>query len=157
MARYELGDYDGVLAFGEVIRQLYLRQGWTQQAWTWHEAADTRLFHPHPQVCAVDDLVWIGNWGDGERSDELHEFLLEPARELGLSGVVHGVRYPDQAREALLASGLRYGGWVANFQVPAVFASTGSRCMCLAVPTCKCCRASRPFARSRRWPAGFRW
>jgi spore maturation protein CgeB len=122
MARYELGDYDGVLAFGEVIRQLYLRQGWTQQAWTWHEAADTRLFHPHPQVCAVDDLVWIGNWGDGERSDELHEFLLEPARELGLSGVVHGVRYPDQAREALLASGLRYGGWVANFQVPAVFA-----------------------------------
>jgi spore maturation protein CgeB len=35
-----------VLAFGNVIRDLYLQEGWTQRAWTWHEAADTRVFHP---------------------------------------------------------------------------------------------------------------
>ncbi len=25
---------------------LYLERGWASRAWTWHEAADTRLFHP---------------------------------------------------------------------------------------------------------------
>ena len=29
------------------------------------------------------DLVWIGNWGDDERTAELHEFLLEPVRSWG--------------------------------------------------------------------------
>ncbi|HZQ61931.1 MAG TPA: glycosyltransferase, partial [Casimicrobiaceae bacterium] len=46
MARYDLAHYDGVLAFGRVIRDLYLERRWTRQAWTWHEAADLRVFHP---------------------------------------------------------------------------------------------------------------
>jgi len=25
---------------------------------------------------ATDDLIWIGNWGDGERGAELNEFLV---------------------------------------------------------------------------------
>ena len=44
--RYDLRHYDGVLTFGEVIRDLYLRRGWTQRAWTWHETVDVRVFHP---------------------------------------------------------------------------------------------------------------
>ncbi|HET6632156.1 MAG TPA: glycosyltransferase [Rhodanobacteraceae bacterium] len=122
MARYELEDYDGVLAFGEVIRQIYLEAGWSRQAWTWHEAADVRVFHPLPDVERQHDLAWIGNWGDDERSAELHEFLLEPARALGLDGTVHGVRYPAAARQALADAGLDYRGWLANFEAPAVFA-----------------------------------
>ncbi|HET6433088.1 CgeB family protein [Dyella sp.] len=122
MARYDLTHYDGVLAFGEVIRALYLREGWTERAWTWHEAADTHVFYPHPAQGRQHDLVWIGNWGDGERTRELQEFLLDPVRELQLSGTVHGVRYPDTAREAVAAAGLDYRGWVANFAVPSVFA-----------------------------------
>ncbi len=47
MALYDLTHYDGVLAFGRVIRDLYLSNGWTKRAWTWHEAADMRVFHPH--------------------------------------------------------------------------------------------------------------
>jgi spore maturation protein CgeB len=43
MAAYDLRHYDGVLAFGSIIRDRYLQKGWTQRAWTWHEAADTRL------------------------------------------------------------------------------------------------------------------
>src|SRR5690606_5068917 len=39
MAAYALDDYDGVLAFGEVLREIYLAQGWVRRAWTWHEAA----------------------------------------------------------------------------------------------------------------------
>jgi spore maturation protein CgeB len=48
MAAYDLAHYDGVLAFGEVLRKLYLANGWTRRAWTWHEAADTRVFRRSP-------------------------------------------------------------------------------------------------------------
>ena len=46
MAGYDLSNYDGVLAYGNVLRDLYLQRGWTQRAWTWHEAADTNVFSP---------------------------------------------------------------------------------------------------------------
>jgi len=117
---FELGAYDGVLAYGTVIAELYRARG--LRAWTWHEAADVRRFHPLPQLEREHDLVWVGNWGDGERTNELHEFLFEPARALRLTGAVHGVRYPPEAIAAVRASGLRYCGWVANHEVPRVFA-----------------------------------
>jgi spore maturation protein CgeB len=122
MARYELTHYDGVLAFGEVIRQLYLEQGWTRRAWTWHEAADTRVFRPMPHVAPERDLVWVGNWGDGERTAELRAFLLEPVKALGLQARVHGVRYPDTARAALADAGIEYAGWMPNHRAPLAFA-----------------------------------
>ncbi|HZE06333.1 MAG TPA: hypothetical protein VE127_13975, partial [Solirubrobacteraceae bacterium] len=107
MARFDLEHYDGVLAFGEVIRQIYLRRGWAARAWTWHEAADTRVFHPRPPAHSPEDLVWVGNWGDGERERELREFLLTPARALRLSGSIYGVRYPWRARLRVRWSRLR--------------------------------------------------
>jgi spore maturation protein CgeB len=122
MARFDLSNYDGVLAYGEVIRQIYLERGWTARAWTWHEAADTRLFHPLPEIEPEADLVWIGNWGDGERSAELGEFLLRPARQARLRGSVHGVRYPRPARARIRIAGLHYRGWTANHRVPELFA-----------------------------------
>jgi spore maturation protein CgeB len=122
MARYDLGAYDGVLAFGGMIRDLYLVRGWAQRAWTWHEAADTRVFRPLPEVKRERDLVWIGNWGDGERTRELREFLLGPARRLGLTGAIHGVRYPLRARLRIALTRLRYRGWIANHRAPEVFA-----------------------------------
>ena len=67
---FDLEGYDGVLAFGEVIRQIYLKRGWTQRAFTWHEAADTTLFRPAIAAQQDTDLIWIGNWGDDERSRE---------------------------------------------------------------------------------------
>ncbi|WP_036142641.1 CgeB family protein [Luteibacter sp. 9135] len=122
MGAYDLSFYDGVLAFGGVIRDMYLAQGWAARAWTWHEAADTGVFHPMPELERRHDLVWIGNWGDGERTRELHEFLLDPARDLGLDGTVHGVRYPEDALRAIADTRLRFGGWLPNFAVPATFA-----------------------------------
>lgn len=121
-ARYELSHYDGVLAFGDVLRRLYLEEGWARRAWTWHEAADVRVFHPRPRNREVRDLVWIGNWGDGERTAELHEFLLEPVRTLGLTARVHGVRYPPPALRALSEAGIEYAGWLPNHRVPTAFA-----------------------------------
>jgi spore maturation protein CgeB len=124
MARYDLSDYDGVLAFGEVIRRRYLERGWARRAFTWHEAADARRFRPVEVEGAASrrDLVFVGNWGDEERTAELDEFLLQPARALGLKATVYGVRYPPAARAALEAAGLEHGGWVPNFEVPAVYA-----------------------------------
>ena len=122
MAAYDLRHYDGVLAFGSVIRDLYRRHGWCERAWTWHEAADTRVFRPLPGRRREGDLVWIGNWGDDERTAELHEFLLEPVRDLHLRAHVHGVRYPDHALAELRAAGIRYGGWLPNHEAPEVFA-----------------------------------
>jgi spore maturation protein CgeB len=118
----DLSDYDLVLAFGETLRQRYLRAGWGRQVVIWHEAADTRLFRRMPEVNKTGDLVWIGNWGDDERSEEISRFFVEPVRQLGLNAAVHGVRYPEHALRLLQAAGIAYEGWIANADVPAAFA-----------------------------------
>jgi spore maturation protein CgeB len=122
MAAYDLSAYDGVLAFGRIIRDLYLERGWARRAWTFHEAADVSVFSPRVADGARGDLCWVGNWGDGERTRELDELLIEPVRALGLRATVHGVRYPDDARARLAEAGIRFGGWLPNFAVPALFA-----------------------------------
>ena len=122
MEAYDLTHYDGVLAFGEVIRELYLARGWTSHAWTWHEAADTRVFHPNESLEHQGDLVWIGNWGDEERTAELWEFVFDPVKALGLKARLYGVRYPALVRAALAADGIAYAGWLPNYDVPRVFA-----------------------------------
>lgn len=122
LAQFDLDGFDGVLAFGEVLRQIYLKLGWADRVFTWHEAADVALYHPLPQVERTDDLVWIGNWGDGERSAELNEFLVEPVAELKLSASVHGVRYSDDALHTIRSAGIRYGGWLPAHWAPIAFA-----------------------------------
>ena len=152
MAAYDLSQYDGVLAFGDSVRDRYLERGWTSRAWTWHEAADTRVFYPrrrgnaelaehaegNPAITKkgfsagsaasafprdTGDVVWIGNWGDEERTAELDEFLFTPVKRLGVRAAVFGVRYPREARERLAAEGIEYRGWLPNHQVPEVFAA----------------------------------
>jgi len=121
MRAYDLSNYDGVLAYGEVLRRLYLSEGITENAWTWHEAADTRVFRPRPTTGYEGDLVWVGNWGDNERTEELNEFLIEPVKTLGLKARIYGVRYPESAKAALADAGIEYGGWLPNFEAPEVF------------------------------------
>ena len=164
---FDLSGYDGVLAFGETLTEVYRRWGWGGRVFTWHEAADTRLFRPiaspaggrgrvgaerrpgeggSPDLSAEaptplspargfaasqplplkggeeSGLVWIGNWGDEERSAELESFLLRPAHTVGLSLDVYGVRYPDHALDTLRRYGARYRGWLPNARAPEVFA-----------------------------------
>ncbi|HEY6659620.1 MAG TPA: glycosyltransferase [Pyrinomonadaceae bacterium] len=119
---FSLKDYDGVLAYGQVLTDKYLRNRWSRRAWTWHEAADVRVFHPLPQISRTLDLMWIGNWGDDERSAELQEFLIQPVKDLQLNAEVYGVRYPEDAIAALKQAGIRYRGWLPNYKVPEAFA-----------------------------------
>ena len=122
MRAFDLSGYDGVLAFGEMLSQVYRRWGWQGRVWTWHEAADTRLFHPPTEEGPRDGLVWIGNWGDGERTAELERFLFAPARAAALPLDIYGVRYPDEARAMLDRHGAHYHGWAPNAEAPAIFA-----------------------------------
>jgi spore maturation protein CgeB len=122
MAALDLDGYDGILAFGAALREKYIARGWGRQVFVWHEAADDTLFRPIPAEEPRRDLIWIGNWGDDERSKELAEFLIDPARQLGLTGSIRGVRYPQTALTAIRSTGLVYGGWIANADVPAAFA-----------------------------------
>lgn len=115
-----LADYDGALVFGESLRERYAKNGWARRTWTWHEAADTRLFRPM-EGDPAGELIWIGNWGDEERTEELNEFLLTPVRALRLRARVHGVRYPGRALDQLRDAGIDYGGWIPNFDVPKAF------------------------------------
>lgn len=122
MRAFALDNYDGVLAFGRSLAEVYRRRGWGEQVFVWHEAADTGLFHPPLVEARREGLVWIGNWGDGERGAELEHLLLRPAQAAGLPLDVHGVRYPEQARLLLTSHGATYRGWLANALAPAVFA-----------------------------------
>ncbi len=119
---FDLSGYDAVLAFGEALSEVYRAWGWGRRVHTWHEAADIAHFHPPATEHRRDGLVWIGNWGDDERSAELETYLLRPATKVGLPLDIHGVRYPAHALEALARHSARYHGWLANAAAPAVFA-----------------------------------
>ena len=124
MRAYDLSAYDGILAFGQSLADKYARQGWGSRAFVLHEAADTALFHPASiPISDRQGAIWIGNWGDGERTREIETYLLRPTRDVGLSLDVHGVRYPDDAKAMLHSFGVRYRGWMANACVPQAFAT----------------------------------
>lgn len=122
MRAYNLDGYDGVLAFGETLAEVYRGWGWSDRVFTWHEAADTRLFRPPTVEAERAGLVWIGNWGDDERSEELEAYLFRPAAELGLPLDIYGVRYPETALATLSRYWARYLGWLPNARAPEIFA-----------------------------------
>jgi spore maturation protein CgeB len=119
---FDLDGYDGVLAFGETLAAVYRRWGWGDRVFVWHEAADTRVFRPPAVEGERHGLVWIGNWGDGERSAELEHFLFGPARRQNLSLDIYGVRYPEEALGMLRRYEAQYRGWLPNASAPSVFA-----------------------------------
>jgi spore maturation protein CgeB len=125
VSRLDLAGYDGVLAYGLSLREVYRKNGWARRVWSWHEAADIRVFRPIASS-KIYDVVWVGNWGDDERTTELDEFLIQPVRKLGLRAAVYGVRYPPTAQRALADAGIKYGGWLPNFRVPEIFAQSSA-------------------------------
>ena len=118
----DLTAYDGILVYGDALRAAYEKLGWKSNVHVWHEAADTRVFKPLAKDPESAGLVWVGNWGDDERTRELEEFLLLPVRELQIPARIFGVRYPDFAVEQLKEAGVEYGGWLPNYRTPEVFA-----------------------------------
>lgn len=122
VARLNLRNYDGVLAYGDSLARIYRTDFGLPRVWTFHEAADVTVFRPLERD-RTDDVVWIGNWGDDERTREIDEYLVDSARQLReLRFAVHGVRYPVDARREIEAAGIEFRGWIANYNVPEAFA-----------------------------------
>ena len=116
--------FDGVIVFGEALRSIYRDRFGINHAWTLHEAADTTVFHPLVRE-KNQDVVWIGNWGDEERSSEIREFLLRPAAVMPHRRfAIYGVRYPRHALTELAHAGVRYGGYLPNLCAPQVYAES---------------------------------
>ena len=128
IALFGLASFDGILAFGEALRTIYRERFHIERVWTLHEAADTTVFKPLPEIQRRQELVWIGNWGEGERSAEIADYLLEPAAALKQEAAttIYGVRYPQQGLDALAHAGAQYGGYLANLDAPAVYAAAAA-------------------------------
>jgi spore maturation protein CgeB len=122
IARMPLQQFDGVLAFGEAIRCIYAELFRVRRVWVFQEAADTAHFRPLPREKDTD-VIWVGNWGDEERTRELQEFLVAPASRMRERSIaVHGVRYPEAARAMLGQAGIEYRGYLPNLEAPQTYA-----------------------------------
>jgi spore maturation protein CgeB len=123
IALFRIDEFDGVLAFGEALRTIYRERFGITRSWTLHEAADVSIFTPRPGTPKTLDCVWIGNWGDNERSEEIRRFLLKPAAHLrDKRSRIYGVRYPQEGLEALREAGVEYGGYLPNLDAPQLYA-----------------------------------
>jgi spore maturation protein CgeB len=56
---YDLAGYDGVLAYGKAIADIYRARDWAARVWVWHEAADTRIFRPI--LSEKKKAIWFGS------------------------------------------------------------------------------------------------
>jgi spore maturation protein CgeB len=122
--RFPLHLFDGVLAFGEPLKRIYLDGFGVPRAWTFHEAADISHFYPLEEE-PDSDLLWIGNWGDEERTRELVEYLISPVSELrNCKTVAYGVRYPEQGRQSLANAGIEYRGYLPSLMTPRAYSSS---------------------------------
>jgi spore maturation protein CgeB len=115
--RIELKHYDALLAAGSAMRDWYAKNGWVNRAWTWHEAADIRVFRPRFHGPPCFDVAWIGNWAN-ERAQKFREFFVDPVSKLQLRAVAHGAGFPSELTRN--SAHIEYRGWLPNFAVPTV-------------------------------------
>ena len=115
--------YTGILAFSPSLAERYRLLGFDRVS-VLHEAADVTVFSPL-DVPKVTDVVFVGNYGDGDRSAELEDYVFTPRLSMpDLTYAVYGVRYPEKVL-ARLNNGLDidYGGWVPNVLVPSIYSA----------------------------------
>lgn len=118
-----LKNYAAILAYSPSVAERYRALGF-ERVHVLHEAADTTVFSPQAMT-KTTDVVFVGNYGDGDRSDELEDYVFAPRGSLPqLKYSVYGVRYPESV-VARLNNGLdiNYGGWLPNIRVPGVYSS----------------------------------
>lgn len=113
---FDLRDYDAALAINETLRDLYQRHGWAKRTFVWRDAVDTRVFKPHPGPTKQHDLIWFGR-------AETSELLLGPVRALGLDAHAYGPRFREEEIRACANAGIKYQGWIPNYDLPRTLAS----------------------------------
>ncbi|HEX2923425.1 MAG TPA: glycosyltransferase [Chloroflexota bacterium] len=123
-ARLGLETYSAILAFGPTIADIYRNTVTGPEVVVFHEGADTDLFHPLPMAKSCD-VVFVGNWGDDDRSHTTRQFFIDQSRALpDLSFSLFGVRYPDEVLAELHDTGIDFGGWLPNYLAPEMYATS---------------------------------
>ena len=118
-----LEQFDDILAYSPSTAQRFRDLGYSN-VHVFHEAADTTVYAPL-DIPKTSDVVFVGNYGDGDRSKELEDYIFGPRYALPhLRYTLYGVRYPDEV-VARLNNGLDIGyrGWLPNVLVPRVYSS----------------------------------
>jgi spore maturation protein CgeB len=122
-SQLDLQRFDDILAYSPSTAGRFRELGYSN-VHVLHEAADITVYRPL-DIRKTSDVVFVGNYGDGDRSAELEDYVFGPRRALSqLRYIVYGVRYPDDV-VARLKNGLdiSYGGWLPNTEVPRVYSS----------------------------------
>jgi spore maturation protein CgeB len=123
----DLTGYDAVLACAEALRERYVSAGWARRAFTWHEAADIRIWKPERElesgvhVTALGDVVWEEPEGDEPTPELWREFLLRPLSALRLGASAFGARYSSSSILELKRAGIDYLGAIPNHRLPEAF------------------------------------
>jgi spore maturation protein CgeB len=124
MRALELENYRAILAFGPEIARIYREDFGHPHVYTFHEAADADLFCPRANP-RTQDVVFIGNWGDRDRNEQIEQYLFTPARRLPERRfVLYGVRYDDDVQATIREAGIEYRGWMPNHRTPEVYAAS---------------------------------
>ena len=156
----DLRDYDGVLAFGDVIRERYLEHGWAARA----SGPGTRpptcdVFRPRPRAAAAT-ATWSGSatGATSERTAELQRVsdrARAQARPAGRASTAFATR--QEARRDARRRRHRLRRLAAELRGARGVRAPRSPCTCRDGPMSRRCRASRPSACSRRSRAASRW
>ena len=159
MAAYDLRHYDGVLAFGDVIRDLYLRAGLGRAR------LDLARGRRHARVPPAARrgrarATWCGS-ATGATTSAPRSCTSSCSTRCASSACARActacaTRSTRCARSP--TPGIEYGGWLPNYDAPEVFARYrrhGAR----AAAAVRGGAAGHPDdpRRSRRWPAASRW
>ncbi len=116
----DLSGYDGVLAFGQSLAEVYRGKGWGRRVFVWHEAADTACSgHLHGArsarassgsatgaTASAPTSCEASCWPAGARRPRARR----PRRALSCASAARAC-----------AHGARYRGWLANAAVPSAF------------------------------------
>ena len=110
-----VSNYDCVLVLGESVKSAYVKNNIHRNVVVFQESLDDHLFRPNNKV--GEDVIWIGNYGHGERGQALMTALYSTA-DKGINTVCYGTGYPDEAVKGMENKAISYGGWLSNIHVP---------------------------------------
>lgn len=123
----ELPGYDAVLASAEVLRERYANAGWAGRVFTWHEAADTKVWKPESEGESrvrgkgLGDVVWEEPWDDAQTSELRRALFLRPLAALRLEASAFGAEYSSTSILELKRANIDYLGTLPNHRLPEVF------------------------------------
>ena len=141
-------------------REVYRGWGWGGRVWTWHEAADTRLFHPPARGGRARRPGLDRQLGRRRAHRRARgRSCSRPAASAGAAARHLRRALPRRgAGDCSRATASRYHGWAPNAaRAGDLRAPPRHRPRAAPLLRRRSCPASRPSACSRRWPAASRW